>query len=138
MDDTIERAVERAVRTMHDRLGDPVTIDDLARAALFSKFHFVRIFQRTTGVSPGRFMSAIRLQRAKELLISTSLRVADISALVGYSSVGTFSSRFNGAVGLSPAAFRRQGGHVSHISSGPAPEQLPAALDVRHLHDNRF
>ena len=101
MQDTSEKAVLRAIETMHDRLGDPLTVDDMARAAMFSKFHFTRMFQRVTGVSPGRFLSALRLQRAKELLVSTPMNVADISVTVGYNSVGTFSSRFSRSVGMS-------------------------------------
>src|SRR6266498_4177172 len=92
---------------MRTNLGEQLTVDDLARAAMFSKFHFTRIFQRVTGVSPGRFLSALRLQRAKYLLLSTSLNVADISLRVGYSSVGTFSSRFSRRVRLSPLSFWR-------------------------------
>jgi AraC family transcriptional regulator len=119
MEDSVERAVERAIATMRDNLGDAVTIDDMARAALFSKFHFTRIFQRATGVSPGRFLSAVRLQQAKELLISTSLNVADISIQVGYNSVGTFSTRFTRSVGLSPTTYRRMGGYTLQIFAAP-------------------
>jgi AraC family transcriptional regulator len=120
MDTSIERAVERAIVTMHDNLGEPLTIDDMARAAMFSKFHFTRIFQRVTGVSPGRFLSAMRLQRAKQLLVSTSMNVADISVLVGYNSVGTFSSRFSRSVGLSPTAYRRLKGYTADIPTADA------------------
>ncbi|MFV2097479.1 helix-turn-helix domain-containing protein [Micromonospora sp. LOL_014] len=110
MEDVSVRAVLRAVEVMHERLGEQLTIDDLAGAAMFSKFHFTRIFQRLTGVPPGRFLSALRLQRAKNLLVSTSMNVADISVQVGYSSVGTFSSRFSRSVGMSPTAYRRRAG----------------------------
>jgi AraC family transcriptional regulator len=115
MNDAITRAAERAITTMHDRLGEPVTVDDMARAAMFSKFHFTRMFQRATGVSPARFLSALRLQRAKHLLTSTTMTVVDISVLVGYNSVGTFSSRFSRSVGLSPTEYRRLGGHTDRI-----------------------
>ena len=62
--DSVEKAVERAIATIRTSFADDVTIDDLARAAMFSKFHFTRVFRRTTGVSPGRFLSAVRLQEA--------------------------------------------------------------------------
>ncbi|MET0520448.1 MAG: helix-turn-helix transcriptional regulator, partial [Jiangellaceae bacterium] len=69
-----------------------------------------RIFQRVTGLTPGRFLSAVRLQKAKQLLTSTSLTVTDISHMVGYTSVGTFSSRFAFSVGVPPRTYRRMGG----------------------------
>ena len=110
MEKAIEQAVGRVIESMRDNLGEQLTIDDMAKTALFSKFHFTRIFQRATGVSPGRFLSAMRLQEAKRLLTSTSLTVTEISHRVGYTSVGTFSSRFRNSVGVSPTTYRQLGG----------------------------
>ncbi|MEV5764617.1 AraC family transcriptional regulator [Micromonospora sp. NPDC052213] len=110
-------AVERSIVLMHENLGEQLTVDDMARAAMFSKFHYTRVFQRITGVSPGRFLSALRLQRAKTLLLSTSMNVADISVHVGYNSVGTFSSRFTRSVGVSPIEYRRCGGAVPRLGA---------------------
>ncbi|MET7424608.1 helix-turn-helix transcriptional regulator [Dactylosporangium sp. NPDC005555] len=101
---------------MKESLSEPLTIDDMARTAMFSKFHFSRIFQRVTGLPPGKFLSALRLQEAKQLLMSTSLNVIDISHQVGYNSVGTFSTRFTSSVGISPTAYRRLGGFVPRVT----------------------
>jgi AraC-like DNA-binding protein len=115
MEELIERAVERVIAYMYDNLGEQITIDDMARRAMFSKFYFTRFFQRVTGLSPGRFLSAIRLQHAKELLLSTGLTVTEVSYRVGYNSIGTFSSRFRESVGLSPTAYRQQRGLVDGV-----------------------
>jgi AraC family transcriptional regulator len=117
MNDSREKAVVRVIETMRQGLGEPITIDDMARAAMFSKFHFTRVFQRVTGVSPGRFLSALRLEEAKKLLLSTSLTVTEISFRVGYSSVGTFSSRFKESVGLAPSEYRRLAGYTDAIAT---------------------
>jgi AraC family transcriptional regulator len=109
MERAIEQAVGRVIQSMHENLGEQLTIDDMARTAMFSKFHFSRAFQRVTGVSPGRFLSALRLQEAKRLLVSTSLTVTEISHQIGYNSVGTFSSRFRDTVGVSPTTYRQLG-----------------------------
>ena len=103
-----ENAVRRVVEAMHDNLGDSFTADDMARTAVFSKYHFIRLFRQTTGVTPGRFLAALRIQEAQRLLLATDLSVAEISQRVGYASVGTFSSRFKLRVGLSPSAYRVQ------------------------------
>lgn len=129
MDEVIENAVERVIRSMRENLGEPITIDDMARTAMFSKFHFSRIFQRVTGVSPGRFLSALRLQEAKRLLRSTSMTVADISHVVGYNSIGTFSTRFRASVGLSPTEYRRFDSYPSPLPTTPA--ALVGATTVR-------
>lgn len=120
MDEAIEAAVERVIHAMRENLGEQITMDDMARTAMFSKFHFSRIFLRVTGISPGRFLSALRLQEAKRLLLTTAMTVADISHLVGYNSIGTFSSRFRASVGVSPSEYRQYGGYVAPIA---APER---------------
>lgn len=125
VNDTKEQAVLRAIVTMRDNLGEALTVDDLARSAMFSKFHFTRLFQRVTGVTPGRFLSAMRLQRAKQLLITTELNVAHISAHVGFNSVGTFSSRFSRSVGMSPTSYRRLSGHAQQVGTDPGRSMAP-------------
>jgi len=115
MDESVRQAVARAIIAMHENLGDHLTIDDLARSAMFSKFHFTRIFQRTTGLSPGRFLAALRLAEAKRLLVTTRFSVADIGHQVGYNSVGTFSARFSGSVGVAPTRYRQLRGRPDQI-----------------------
>ncbi|AYV33058.1 Right origin-binding protein (plasmid) [Streptomyces sp. ADI95-16] len=126
----IEAAVLRVINDMHANLGQELTIDDMARTAMFSKFHFTRVFRDVTGTSPGRFLSALRLQEAKRLLIETEFSVADISSQVGYSSVGTFSSRFKSCVGASPSMYRQLDGFVPEVGPGPLP--VPASPTPRN------
>ena len=134
MDVTIIRAVERAITAMHEHLGEQVTIDDMARAAMFSKFHFSRLFQRVTGVSPGRFLSALRIEEAKRLLLRTSTTVADIGHTVGYNSIGTFSSRFSSSVGVSPIAYRHLGGVVTTVPVADSTGTGRATTVLGHAH----
>ncbi|MFI7639328.1 helix-turn-helix domain-containing protein [Nonomuraea sp. NPDC049400] len=110
MDKAIEESIKAVIAMLHENLSEEVTIDDMARVAMFSKFHFSRIFQRVTGVSPGRFLSALRLHEAKRLLLETSYSVTEICHIVGYSAVGTFSSRFKSMVGMAPIEYRQSGG----------------------------
>ncbi len=109
-DDTLavyQRGVELAIATMRQRLSDPLTQDDLADTTFMSRYHFNRVFTKITGVSPGRFLAAIRMQEAKRLLLQTERSVTDISLDVGYKSLGTFSRIFSDAIGFSPVRFRQ-------------------------------
>jgi AraC-like DNA-binding protein len=99
--------VHRVVTSMTNRLGHALTNEALAEIAFFSPYHFNRIFRNATGVPPVRFLYALRLQRAKELLIKTERSITDICFDVGYGSLGTFTTRFKAVVGATPKAFRR-------------------------------
>lgn len=132
MDKACERTMNRVIGAMYERIGDELTVDELARTARYSKFHFSRIFRQATGVSPGRFLSALRFQHAKRLLAGTSLSVAEISNLVGYSSLGTFSTRFKRFVGVTPTEYRhdRSGwlAAASNTSRPAVPDPQSATL----------
>lgn len=104
INDAATQSILRAIKSIQDNIGEQITIDDMARTAMFSKFHFTRLFRNATGVSPGRFLSAIRLQEAKRLLLSTSLSVTEISHRVGYSSVGVCPTAYRDLRGFLPAS----------------------------------
>lgn len=99
-------AVERAIETMHSHLHEALTLEDLASAAYLSPFHFNRVFRQLVGVPPGEFLSALRFQKARHLLLLTSLKITDVCFEVGYTSPGSFTSRFTQLVGLSPNQLR--------------------------------
>lgn len=117
-----EFAVARVIERINCDYHEELSIDDLADTAFYSKFHFTRVFQRVTGVTPGRYLSAVRLQKAKELLLSTELTVTEISHGVGYASGGTFSSRFARSVGVPPSVYRALGGYRPAEESSGAVE----------------
>lgn len=106
-DESHRLAIQRAIRTMHEGLDQRLRLKDLAAAAYISPFHFIRIFHRIVGMPPGHFLSALRIQAAKRLLITTRQKVIDVCLDVGFASPGTFSRRFRALVGLSPHHLRR-------------------------------
>jgi len=101
-----ETSVVRAIRHMKEHLAEPLDLDALAQIAAISKFHLVRVFDETTGTTPHHFLSCLRIQRAKELLLQSETTITDVCLEVGYNSLGTFSKTFSELVGLSPQEFR--------------------------------
>lgn len=103
----MEKVVADAARFLATRAGEPVTLGDVADHVGYSPFHLARCFERHLGVPPGQYLAAHRFQRAKQLLLSGDDRIIDICFQVGFSSVGTFTTRFAAAVGSTPQQFRR-------------------------------
>jgi AraC family transcriptional regulator len=117
------RAVERVITAMHQRLDEDFSLEEMAHVAYMSPFHFNRIFRQLTGVPPCQFMSALRLESARRLLLTTKLSVTEVCLEVGYSSLGTFVRRFTDLTGLSPRGLRRLA--RSPVLLEPAPEPCP-------------
>jgi AraC-like DNA-binding protein len=88
------------------RYFEPLGVDDLARAAGLSRFHFSREFRRAFGESPHAYLLTRRLERAAALLRTTDRKVANICFSVGLQSVGSFTTSFTRTYGVSPTAYR--------------------------------
>jgi AraC-like DNA-binding protein len=100
------RHLLRAKDLVDARYRDPLDVDDLARAARLSKAHFSREFRRAFGESPHKYLLTRRLERAASLLRLTDWTVAEICFSVGLRSVGSFTTSFTRAYGVSPTAYR--------------------------------
>jgi AraC-like DNA-binding protein len=101
-----ERHLLRAKDLADGRYSDPLTVDDLARAAGLSRAHFSREFRRVFGESPHAYLLGRRLERAAALLRQTDRPIAEICFAVGLKSLGSFTTSFTRFFGLSPTAYR--------------------------------
>jgi transcriptional regulator GlxA family with amidase domain len=86
----------------------PLDLDRLAAESGFSKFHFARSFKDAYGETPTQYLTRRRVERAKDLLRHANLTVTEICMLVGFSSLGSFSSRFTELVGGAPSTYQRR------------------------------
>ena len=107
----------RRARDYADRhYAEALDLETLAAVAGMSKYHFQRLFTATYAVSPAAHVSQRRIERAQDLLRSTNLTVTEVCHAVGFSSLGSFSSRFRELVDCSPSDFQRRYAHgAPHI-----------------------
>ncbi len=104
------------VRAFIDRhYAKPLTIDRLADLAGLSTFHFIRAFRAHAGHTPHRYLRDRRLERAKELLVTTPIPVTEICDTIGFQSLGSFCSLFRRVTGETPAAYRAARRKQSYI-----------------------
>ena len=109
--------LRRARDHMDRHYAAPLDLDALARVARVSKYHFARSFEATYGETPIRYLTRRRIERAQDLLRGANLTVTEVCMLVGFASLGSFSTRFTQLVGETPTAYRdrwaaRGGAHV--------------------------
>jgi len=83
-----------------------LSLQEAAREASLSPYHYHRMFVRAFGETPHEFLTRRRIDRAKQLLAREECAVTDVCFAVGYESLGSFSSRFRSVVGRSPSEFR--------------------------------
>lgn len=98
--------VSRITDYMYAHISDDITVDDLALLVNVSKFHFIRVFAMTTGLTPIRYLRRLRLGTAAHLLGTSRLSIARIATASGYRSAGQFAAAFRTEYGASPAMYR--------------------------------
>jgi AraC-like DNA-binding protein len=116
-DDTFRRLC-RARDLLAAEYQSQVYLDRAAREACLSPFHFHRLFRSTFGETPHDFLTRLRMDRARRLLASGAMTVTEVCFEVGYSSLGSFSGKFQALSGRTPTEYQRQ---VRRVFGFPRP-----------------
>lgn len=91
---------------IEENLWTPLELQHLAEKANLSKFHFCRVFKRHIGLNPMKYVSVMRIERAKELLKQGNSPVSLVANEVGFRDLSNFIRQFKRTTGLTPTMFR--------------------------------
>lgn len=104
----LSRAVLRRIETFVDEnIESEISLQELADIACLSRYHFLRLFRQSVGVTPGSFVTRRRIERACLLLRETSLPITEVAARCGYGESSYFAASFRKWKGASPREFRQ-------------------------------
>ncbi len=87
-------------------LARPIGVDDMARVAKMSRFHFSRQFEKVRGISPGRYLASLRLEEAMRLIAGSRFTVKKVAEQCGFGDANYFCKVFRKSFGVSPGAYR--------------------------------
>ncbi len=102
----LQPAIMKVVCYIESNYQKVISLDQMASLASMSKYHFVRIFKRETGMSPVRYLKFVRIQRAKELLKRADLSVFSAALRVGFQDISNFNKNFKNIEGCTPKQYR--------------------------------
>ncbi|MBP7334259.1 helix-turn-helix domain-containing protein [Niveispirillum sp.] len=98
----------RVTGFIRSHLHEEIGLVQLARLADLTPWHFCRAFKQSTGMTPHRWVTALRIERAKELLADQRFSITDVALAVGFAGSTQFARSFRIGTGLSPTAWRQQ------------------------------
>jgi AraC family transcriptional regulator len=124
-------ALGRVIDYMNAHLQNPINLEDLAREANLSKYHFLRVFVATVGMTPHRYLTEMRMERAAQLLSSGRPTVTSVAGLCGYASTARFAEAFRRRYGTTPGAYRSSLAPVTTPISPLAPANRVGRADGR-------
>lgn len=108
------RRLDRVIDFMNAHIATAISVGDLADVACLSRHHFSRAFQAATGLPPHRYMSELRLDRARRMLSETDTPISRISEDCQFSSQAAFSRAFLRGTGTTPSEYRRERRTADH------------------------
>ena len=100
------RALKEVIDYIGDNLQKDLTLAEMAGVAHMSPYHFSRLFKASTGLTPHQYVIEHRVQRAEELLGSSTLPIAEIALLCGFANQGHLNRHFKRLLGVTPKALR--------------------------------
>ncbi len=100
-------ALQRVRAFIDDHIGERISLDELARQAGISRFHFARQFRLSTGESPMTYLRRVRIERSKAILKDRGTTIAEVAATLGFSDQSHFTRIFARLVGVPPGSFAR-------------------------------
>lgn len=95
---------------MHENFARPIRVEDLARLAGLSRYHFIRLFSSVTGRTPHQFLTGLRMERACWWLEHSEESIASVGRCSGYANAKHFAAAFRREIGCSPLQYRQQYG----------------------------
>lgn len=105
----IYRRLRMAVDYIYSYYNHRLSLDELAEVAMLSKFHFLRLFKAAFCQTPHQFITKIRIEKAQELLRSSSQSLHSIAARVGLDNASSLSRLFRKHIGCYPSEYRNIG-----------------------------
>ena len=99
--------LRRIKELVHAKLEDDLSLDEMAQSVGLSTAHFARMFRKSTGETPHRFVLRQRLERAKAMLRAPDARVLDVAVACGFKTQQHFAQVFRDVCGISPTGYRQ-------------------------------
>jgi AraC-like DNA-binding protein len=96
----------RAKQYIHEKIGEDISLREVARKVNTSSYYLCKQFKKSTGLSYTEYVSRIRIHKAKRLLKSPEVRVSEVAFQVGFQSLTHFNRVFKKFTGHSPTEFR--------------------------------
>lgn len=101
-------AITRAKQFIHEHQGDEISLGDVAHAVNTSTFYFCKLFKKTTGLNFTEYLSRVRIEKARNLLLNPNLRISEVAFSAGFQSLTHFNRIFRRMAGESPTQYREK------------------------------
>ena len=123
--------VHLARRLLDRNYAASITIEELSRQVALSPFYLIRSFRHVYKQTPHQYLVGQRIAKAKELLRNTDTSVTEICVIVGFESLGSFSTLFRKLAGVSPTTYRSRSQPIHN------PTYIPLCVCVMHGIDDQ-
>ncbi|WP_096200774.1 helix-turn-helix domain-containing protein [Bacillus sp. FJAT-45350] len=106
---TFDSRLQYLFHYISDHLSEKLSLNTLAKQVYLSESHLSLLFRQNVNISPMEYVRQVRMQKARELLLTTNLPLKEITEIIGFDGQSQLSRAFRQATGLSPSIYRQKG-----------------------------
>lgn len=107
-DNRINRAINKSLEYIYRNIEKNIKLDQVAEAAGLSTFYFCKIFKKTVGIGFAQYLRVAKVEKAKELLQEDSVKIYEVSEMLGFNENNYFARVFRETTGMTPREYRRE------------------------------
>ena len=118
--DYLYRHITLAKKFIDSHFAEGISLDEIAGKSFFSKFHFIRLFKTIYNKTPHQYLTSVRIDKAKQLLLAGK-KVEEVCFSVGFASIGSFKALFKRHTNKTPVFYKQNAGKKKAMPQTPFP-----------------
>jgi len=103
----LDKRILKCLHHIHTNIDKPINIEDLAALCFLTKDHFIRLFNRNMGRTPGKYINQKKIEKAQQIMLIRDLSIKDLAYSLGFENISYFNRLFKKMTGENPGSYRK-------------------------------
>lgn len=104
----IDERILRSLHYIHTNIDKLINVEDLTAKSFLTKDHFIRLFKKNMGCTPGKYINQKKIEKAQQIIMTRDLSIRDLAYSLGFENISYFNRLFKKITGMSPGSYKKQ------------------------------
>lgn len=104
----IDKRIQKSLHYIHTNIDKPLSIEALTALCFLTKDHFIRLFKKNMGCTPGKYINQKKIERAQQIMFLKDLSVKDLAYSLGFENISYFNRLFKKITGVNPGLYKKK------------------------------
>ena len=104
----LDKRILRSLHHIHTNIDKPINIEDLAAMCFLTKDHFIRLFNKNMGCTPGKYICQKKIEKAQQAMLVRDISIKDLAYSLGFENISYFNRLFKKMTGVNPGSYKKK------------------------------